>query len=53
MHYKLEKEKLLQLLLVIPYDDEDNLKRQIENRTFWVALSSKKHDPTKLYFSLN
>ena len=26
------------------YGDEDNLKRQIKNQTFWVALSSRKHD---------
>ena len=32
---------LLQLLLVIPYGDEGNLKRQIKNRTF--ALSLRKH----------
>ena len=27
---------MLQLLLVIPYGDKGNLKRQIKNRTFWV-----------------
>ena len=49
---------LLQLLLVIPYGDEGNLKRQIKNQTFRVSLSSKSmicHKqiiPTKLNFSL-
>ena len=26
------------------YGDEDNLKRQIKTQTFWVVLSSRKHD---------
>ena len=37
---------LLQLLLVIPYSDEGNLKRQIKIEHFELHYPKKKHDPS-------